>query len=132
MDTTQLETREVKNNLKRGGYKETELDEWFRKSCVFLADETVENIALYDDYVEYCKERETPALAPRDFKREMPVVVALNWGMRLIKGRNAKGATYRGLSLISNREASATPHNSDTPQPKQLATQTAQNGLPSR
>ena len=108
MSTTKLETKEINNNVKIRSYKETVLDEWFLKNCVFLADHTIENIALYNDYVEYCKERETPSVALREFTKEMPITVALNWGMRIIKGRNAQGTTYRGLCLRDNKE---TAHN---------------------
>ena len=99
MDTTQLETKEIKNNFKTHSYKGTELDEWFRKNCVFRTDHTIENTALYSDYVEYCKERKIPSVALREFTKEVPIVVALNWGMRIIKGRNAQGTIYRGLCL---------------------------------
>ena len=107
----QLETKESKENINTHSYKETELDEWFRKSCVFRADYTIENIALYSDYVESCKEKEIPSVTLRDFTKEIPIVVALNWRMRLIKGRNAQGAIYRGLCLRGKKEISKTPHN---------------------
>ena len=114
MNRIQLETKEKKTNLKTHSYieyNETELDEWFRKSCVYRADHTIENIALYNDYMEYCKKTKTFPVTLREFTKEMPVVVAINWRRRLIKGRNAKGTIYRGLCLQSNKEAFETPHN---------------------
>ena len=111
MNIIQLETKESKKNIKTHSYKETELDEWFRQNCVFRTDHTIENTALYNDYVKYCKERATPSVALRDFTKEIPIVVALNWGMRIIKGRNAKGIIFRGLCLRDNKEISKTPYN---------------------
>ncbi len=108
MTTNQLE---IENNVKRDNYKETELDEWFRKNCVFRTDHTIKNLILHNDYVEYCKERKIPSLTLRDFTKEIPIVVALNWGMRIIKGRNAQGTIYRGLCLRDNTQISKTPHN---------------------
>ena len=75
MNIIQLETKESKKNIKTHSYKETELDEWFRQNCVFRTDHTIENTALYNDYVEYCKERATPSVALREFTKEIPPVV---------------------------------------------------------